>query len=122
MHKRMFGHELEREALNYLESQGLTHVISNFQCKLGEIDLIMEDQETLVFVEVRFRNTDKYGEAAASVTRYKQSKIIRAATIYLQRRNLYDKVACRFDVVGLSPGSVGKDVVWIKDAFQVQYG
>ena len=75
----------------------------------------MKDQETLVFVEVRFRKNESHGSGLDTVTCQKQSKIKKAATCYLQQNDLYDMLPCRFDVVSVS-GSARK-IDWVKDAF-----
>ncbi len=74
----------------------------NVNFRVGEIDLIMQDQQTLVFVEVRRRKHHKYGGALASITASKQKKLTRAALLYLQQKKLMDKVPCRFDLVAVS--------------------
>jgi putative endonuclease len=106
------GESAEEQAHNFLIGQGLKPVNRNFRCKHGELDLIMSDNKTLVIVEVRFRKTDKYGSAAESVTRSKQSRIIAAAQVYLAGQ----KTDCpvRFDVIAIS--GTGK-IDWIKNAF-----
>ena len=112
---RQFGQEKEQQAYEYLTTQGLALIRKNYQCKVGEIDLIMQDQETLVFAEVRFRTQNDYGGGLASVTRSKQRKIIRTAQYYLQTETTKD-CPCRFDVVGIAP----QKIQWIKDAFWVK--
>jgi putative endonuclease len=83
----------------------------NFCCRLGEIDLIMQEGQTLVFVEVRLRRSQQFGGAAASITHHKQQKLLKAAQIYLQK--LKTLPPCRFDVVVTD----GDNMEWIKDAF-----
>jgi putative endonuclease len=78
---------------------------------MGEIDLILEDRGTLVFVEVRLRNNGSFGGAAASITAHKQSKLIRTAQYYLQQLPAHPP--CRFDAVLLDGGKME----WIRDAF-----
>jgi len=107
------GHAKESEASLYLQAQGLKLVLANYSCKYGEIDLIMQDKEELVFVEVRYRQSDDYGDGSDSVTQEKQRRVIRAAKFYLCERDLYDRIACRFDVVASGP----REMLWIKDAF-----
>jgi putative endonuclease len=108
---------LEGYALNLLRKAGLRLVLKNFQCRMGEIDLIMWDGDTLVFVEVRYRQDKSHGSAIETITQQKQRKILRTARLYLQQQALYDKVPCRIDVVGLT-GNPGKpDFDWIKNAF-----
>lgn len=110
------GFDAEHNAADYLLQQGLKLVAQNYSCKFGELDLVMQDGEYLVFIEVRYRKLSGYGDGVESVTKSKQSKIIRAAKCYLFEHNLYDKVPCRFDVVAAAPDA-GQKLVWIKDAF-----
>jgi len=117
---RTIGKNAEDFACGYLERQGLKFVSANYQCKCGEIDLIMWDVATLVFVEVRHRKVRDYGDGVASVTKIKQRKIIRTATYYLQANNLLDKILCRFDVIATS-GEADGEVLWIKDAFWAKW-
>ena len=75
--KRQFGKQLESEACDFLLQQGLTLITKNYNCKMGEIDLIMRDRDDyLVFVEVRYRKSSKYGNGAESISRFKRCKII----------------------------------------------
>lgn len=84
----------------------------NFGCKGGEIDLLMMDRDTLVFVEVRKRALSKFGGAADSVGSAKQRRLIVAAQVYLQRYK--SPPACRFDVIAID----GDKITWLKDAIQ----
>jgi len=114
--QQSFGKKIEAFAKDYLISKGLKFVINNYHSRFGELDLIMRDQDVLVFVEVRYRKKNDYGDGVATVTQSKQNKIKKTATCYLQEQNLYDKVKCRFDVIGVSGDCVYK-FNWIKDAF-----
>lgn len=96
------GTEAESLALQYLQEQGLTLVERNFRVKQGELDLIMMDSGTLVFVEVRYRRHGKYGTAAETVNYHKQQKLLHAANLYLQQKGLTDRYSCRFDVVAIT--------------------
>lgn len=124
------GRQAERQALDYLQRQGLTLVRRNYRCRAGEIDLIMQDGATLVFVEVRSRGgaAARYGTPAESVTPAKQRRLTRAAAHYLLGRR--DVPACRFDVVAISGAATAPDparplsadaddrrIDWIRDAF-----
>ncbi|MBV2123211.1 MAG: YraN family protein [Candidatus Thiodiazotropha sp. (ex Ctena orbiculata)] len=109
------GEAAEQQAVDYLSRRGLKLVTRNFRCKVGEIDLIMREKRTLVFVEVRYRQSDDYGSALESITPSKQRKLLAAANLYLQK-NQIDQ-ACRFDVVAIN-GSANKRTTWIKDAIQ----
>ena len=118
--RRSFGMQQEEAAADYLRSQGLTLIQRNFQCRTGEIDLIMREDEVLVFVEVRFRRSTTHGSAAESVDIRKQKKLLRSAQYYLQVHGLSDKVCSRFDVLAMSlPQSPGSSacVEWIRNAF-----
>ena len=104
------GHELK--AAEYLCSQGLKLVDSNYHSRMGEIDLIMQDGDSIVFVEVRYRKNSHYGGAAMSITPAKQRKIALTALHYLQSKNKTNEV-CRFDAVTISVSGLN----WIKNAF-----
>lgn len=117
---RTIGKNSEELACDYLERQGLKLITANYQCKYGEIDLIMKDDNVLVFIEVRYRKVSDYGDGVATVTKVKQDKIIRTATYYLQANNLLDRVLCRFDVIAVSGAANGR-LQWIKDAFWVNW-
>lgn len=115
--KQEAGAEAEREAERYLCAQGLTFLQRNYLHKTGEIDLIMQDQDDLVFVEVRLRQETDHASALESITAEKQSKIIRTAKLYLQEAELYFKVTARFDVVTFDPVDGVMTLSWIKNAF-----
>lgn len=120
----------ESDACAFLENRGLKLVEKNFTVineigkKIGEIDLIMRDKEFLVFIEVKKREREDYGDVLEMITPQKQSRLIRTARHYLVRHYSYYKEYCRFDMIGISPdekaGHIQK-IEWIKDAFQVQY-
>ncbi len=108
------GEKSEQLACQYLLNQGLQKVDKNFRCKVGELDLIMRDNHTLVIVEVRFRKSNKFGSALESITQKKQSRIIAATEYYLLINKLNTSI--RFDVVAMSNET---DINWIKNAFQL---
>lgn len=107
------GVQAEQQAYEFLIAKGLTLVCRNFRCKHGELDLVMLDNDILVIVEVRFRKSNAFGGAIASVTAKKQAKIIAATQYYLSENAVKNTV--RFDVVAIS-GVSGLN--WIKNAFQ----
>jgi len=113
------GQKAEEEACHYLQTQGLKVVTRNFRCKMGEIDLIMQDLQEIVFVEVRVRNNPNFGSGIDSVDYFKQRKLIKTATLYLSQKKWLDKVNCRFDVIGISYAKTKAAIEWIKDAFPV---
>lgn len=110
---QQLGHDAERVALYYLNGQGLVHVESNFRRPFGEIDLVMQEHGTLVFVEVRSRSRDDYGGAAASVSKAKQQRMAMVGQVYLQR--FQTSPPCRFDVIAIDNGKIE----WIKNVIEV---
>ena len=102
--------------LRYLSASGLTLEARNYRCHRGEIDLVMRDDEVLVFVEVRYRAGDRYGGAAETVDHRKRGRIAAAAAHYLQTHPRSGRGACRFDVVSVSGSAAAID--WIANAFQ----
>lgn len=119
---RARGQAVEQAAEYYLQQQGLQSLERNFNSRGGEIDLVMQDGDTLVFVEVRFRKSDRFGTPVESVTASKQRKLLQTAQLYLLARPLWRNRACRFDIVAARPGARGSDnrglqFEWIKNAF-----
>ena len=110
------GQQAEDLALEHLQRQGLRLVARNYRCKGGEIDLIMQDGAALVFVEVRYRKSARFGGALESVTPTKQARLIHCASHYLTRHGL--NPSTRFDVVALEPGGEMLRVQWVRDAFR----
>ncbi len=92
-------------------------LVRNYQARVGEIDLVMRDGDTLVFAEVRFRADETYGSGADTVTRVKQRRIIRAARNYLSRHAGANEMYCRFDVVSIGTREGRTLINWIKNAF-----
>ncbi len=113
MLKSLLGQTAESRAAAHLHTHGLQLLARNWRCRFGEIDLVMQDGATLVFVEVRLRSRSDFGDAAASVTSGKQKKLLAAARQYLA--TLKTLPPCRFDVVALT-GSGAPE--WIKNAFE----
>ncbi|UHD18906.1 YraN family protein [Thiocapsa bogorovii] len=99
----------------YLKRRHLQPIARNHRCRFGEIDLVMRDGETLVFVEVRYRRSDRFGSPAETVDRRKQQRLTAAASHYLQAHPTV--LPCRFDVVAVSGGD---RIEWIKNAFAVE--
>lgn len=108
------GRRAEQEALGYLTARGLRLIEANYRCRLGEIDLVMADGNTTVFVEVRMRGSRRFGGAAASVTPTKQRRLYSAARHYLLSRG-HAGGPLRFDVVALDGGAAPH---WIPNAFE----
>lgn len=110
--RQVQGQAGEDAALAHLSRHGLTLVTRNFRCKAGEIDLIMREQGSLIFVEVRKRARGDYGGAAASITPAKQRRLLRTAQFFLLRYKTLP--ACRFDVVAID----GERISWLKNAIE----
>ena len=108
------GNAAEDCALAWLTARGLTLVERNHRCRQGEIDLIMRDGETLVFVEVRLRGSGAFGGAAASIDAHKQRRIIAAARHFLAGRA---ETPCRFDCVLLDRIDAA-GIEWLRGAFE----
>ena len=110
------GRKAEQLALDLLTSSKLKLVCKNYQCRYGEIDLIMKDSNTLVFVEVRYRKSQQYGGAIESIDTKKQNKLRLTASHYLQKNK--SSLNARFDVVLLSSLTSKNEINWIKSAFE----
>lgn len=114
------GNAIEQLACRWLQDRGLELVKRNYRCKVGEIDLLMLERDTLVFVEVRFRRQSRYGSGVESVDRRKQRKLALAANHFLVTHRRYASQPCRFDVLAASPVDGCQEQlqwIWIKAAF-----
>lgn len=110
------GQWAESLAEQFLRRQGLKSLQRNYRCKSGEIDLVMLERETLVFVEVRYRQGSDYGSGADSVTAKKRQRLVATAQRYVQQRGLPEP-PCRFDVVSVSSLHGRPQIDWIPNAF-----
>ena len=112
------GQLTESYAQQYLSKQGLTLIERNFHSRQGEIDLIMLDGDTYVFIEVKYRKSKEFGGAIAAVSASKQKKIKQCVTFYLHQNSLNEyNTPCRVDVVALEGDITQPDVTWLKNAF-----
>ncbi len=111
------GDYWEAQALKYLKQQQLTFIQANFHGRLGEIDLIMKEGNTIVFVEVKYRKNKRFGGAISAIGIAKQEKIRKTAAFFLQQQglNAYN-TACRFDIVAIEGGNI-PEIIWLKNAF-----
>ena len=111
------GQKGERLAVGYLKKKGYSIIQKNFRTPLGEIDIIAKDKETLVFIEVKTRESLQYGQPFESVTGLKRRKIANVALLYLKK---LDKIPdCRFDIISIYHKQGIAEVDLIKDAFEV---
>jgi len=114
---RIWGDYWEAVALDYLKAKKLKIIKKNYNCKVGEIDLIMKDKDCLVFIEVKYRKNSDWVSALESVTKSKQRKIIRAAHLFLLQNKSYKDWNCRFDVVSIEGDEQNPKIEWIESAF-----
>jgi putative endonuclease len=115
---RSLGSAAEQLACRYLQNRGLQPIERNYRCRHGEIDLVMLDDDCLVFVEVRYRSARTFSRAALTVDRRKQGKLVRTAEMFLVTRPGFVTHPARFDVIGVDASAGGhRSVEWIRDAF-----
>ena len=114
MNRRKEGAYYENLVAEYLKTQGYEILEKNYRCRIGEIDLIAKEGETLVFVEVKYRRDDKMGNPKEAVNREKQKKISMTASYYLMRECGRMDIPCRFDVAAV----LGEQIEVVKNAFE----
>jgi putative endonuclease len=119
---RQSGARWEKAAEAYLRSRGLKPVHRNFCSRFGEIDLIMEDENTLVFIEVKYRSRHDHGCGAEAVTPHKQGRISRTAAWYLAKNPRRAEQFCRFDVISINLNNNQQGINWIRNAFYSTLG
>ncbi len=119
---RQSGAAWEKTAESFLCSHGLTLLQRNFSSRFGEIDLIMEDEDVVVFVEVKYRKCSQHGSGADAVTFHKQGRISRTAAWYLAMNPHRAEQVCRFDVISINPQEKDQGINWIKSAFYSTQG
>jgi len=118
MDRKAKGDHAELLACRYLKRHGLRLLTRNFHCRRGEIDLIMRDCDSLVFVEVRYRQQAGFGHAAETVSRSKQNRIIHCARYYMTVHQKWNTPA-RFDVVAIEGKLDDFTIEWFANAFQL---
>jgi putative endonuclease len=119
---RQSGARWEKTAESFLRNHGLSLLQRNFSSRFGEIDLIMEDGKTLVFIEVKYRKSSHHGSGADAVTFHKQGRISRTAGWYLAKNPHRAEQFCRFDVISIDPQEKDQGINWIKNAFYSTIG
>jgi len=115
---RAAGAEFEQRALAHLQQAGLRLIARNFNTRFGEIDLVMRDSDSLVFVEVRHRRDRSFGGGAASVGAAKRECLQRAAQLFLQAHPSLAASPCRFDVVAFDGAPAAAHCEWHRAAFE----
>lgn len=117
--RRALGERGESVALAHLEKAGLRLVERNFRSRFGEIDLVMVDGATLVYVEVRYRGGGSRLDALTTIHAGKQRKLMRAAEYFILRRPQWQAAIMRFDVVAIDHARNGATrLEWLRDAFR----
>lgn len=115
---QLLGAKAEQAAADFLQAQGLQILERNYLRRLGELDIVARDGETLVIAEVRCRSSNRFGGAAASVDTRKRMRLIRAASQLLQQRRDLARLRVRFDVLAVDAvGCETTQVEWIQHAF-----
>lgn len=112
------GNAAEELACEYLQRHGLDLIERNFRCRYGEVDLVMRHQDTIVFVEVRFRKQHGLVDGLQSVDHNKQRKLINSANHYLQINRLSDNTPARIDVIAVSMDATRHQFDWVQNAVQ----
>lgn len=115
MTARETGARYESLALAYLERAGLKPLERNFNCRYGEIDLVMRDGDVIVFVEVRYRRRRGFGDGIDSIDAAKRAKLVRAAGAYLSAHPHLADRTCRFDAIAIGEDAQAPD--WRRNAF-----
>jgi len=116
--KKQTGKEGEAFAVKYLRKKGYRIIATNYQTPIGEIDIVARDSDTIVFVEVKTRQSLSYGYPFEAVTGHKRQRLKRLALYYLKVHKIND-MPCRFDVIGLYLRNGTYQVQHIVDAFEV---
>lgn len=118
--RQEFGHKAEAIAIRKLKKTGYKIITQNFRTRIGEIDIIARDGNTIVFVEVKARKTTRYGNPKHAVTHAKQRKISMVALEYLKSTG-QNTAKARFDVVAVTALSYDPQIEIIKNAFELAY-
>ena len=111
------GQWAERLAEDYLIKHGLKLIRRNYSCRMGEIDLIMQERDAIIFVEVRYRKDDQFGGGIESIDFRKQKKLNNTAMHYLQEYDSHQDHPCRFDAMIISGDASKPSINWITNAF-----
>lgn len=114
------GKRGEEAALRYLKRKGYRILQRNYVCKMGEVDLIARENDTLVFIEVKTRTSNAFGPPQLAVNAAKQIQLSQAALCFLKENHL-ENARARFDVVAVLLGPEGEKIELIKDAFDLKY-
>ena len=120
MQKKELGKKGEEIAIRFLKKQGYRILERNYVCKMGEMDIIAREKDTLAFIEVKTRTSTTFGPPQLAVNLTKQMQLSKVALYFLKEKKLED-VKARFDVVAILLRSKGEEIDLIKDAFDLRY-
>jgi putative endonuclease len=120
MQKKELGKKGEEIAIRFLKKKGYRILEKNYVCKMGEMDIIAREKDTLAFIEVKTRTTTEFGPPQLAVTSSKQRQLSKVALNYLKEKKLED-VKARFDVVAILLVQKGEEIELIKDAFELNW-
>jgi putative endonuclease len=120
MKKKELGKKGEEVALRFLKKRGYRIIEKNYVCKMGEMDIIAKERDTLAFIEVKTRTSTEFGPPQLAVNASKQRQLSKVALNYLNEKRLKD-VKARFDVVAILLEQQGEQIELIKDAFELQF-
>jgi len=120
MQKKELGKKGEDVALRFLKKRGYRIIERNYVCKMGEMDIIAREKDTLAFIEVKTRTSTLFGPPQLAVNSKKQRQLSKVALSYLKTKQLED-IKARFDVVAILLGPKGEEIELIKDAFDLRY-
>jgi len=120
MQEKELGKKGEEVALRFLKKKGYKIIEKNYVCKMGEMDIIAREKDTLVFVEVKTRTSMAFGPPQLAVNSTKQMQLSKVALYFLKEKRLED-IKARFDVVAILLRPKGEEIELIKDAFDLKY-
>jgi putative endonuclease len=120
MQKKELGKKDEEVALRFLKKKGYRIIEKNYVCKLGEMDIIAKEKDTLAFIEVKTRTTTEFGPPQLAVNSSKQRQLSKVALNYLKEKHL-EEVKARFDVVAILLEQEKEKIELIKDAFELNW-
>jgi putative endonuclease len=120
MQKKELGRKGEDLALRFLKKRGYRIIEQNYVCKMGEMDLIAKEKDTLVFIEVKTRTSMDFGPPQLAVTSWKQRQLSKVALYFLKEKKIED-VKARFDVVAILLTAGGEEIELIRNAFDLNW-
>lgn len=118
--KKELGKIGEEVALRFLKKNGYQILQRNYVCKLGEMDIIARERDTLAFIEVKTRTSTTFGPPQLAVNAFKQMQLSKVALNFIKEKRL-GEIKARFDVVAIVLGPRGEEIELIRDAFELKW-